>query len=175
VHAAAGLDAFDERPHRAREALETIEETGRAALGELRRLLNAVRDGDPDYEPQPDLSRLPSLIDQVRSSGLEVVMHVEGTAAPLPAAVELSAYRVVQEALTNTLKHALASRVDVRLRYDTNELEVDVRDNGRATGNGAGTGSGLIGMRERLAAVGGTLSAGAAPGGGYAVKARFPL
>jgi signal transduction histidine kinase len=176
VHAAAGLDAFDDRPHRAREALETIEATGRSALGELRRLLGAVRDGDPDFEPQPDLSRLPSLLDQVRSSGVEVVLHNEGAPAePLAAAIELSAYRVVQEALTNTLKHSLASRIDVRLRYSANELEVDVRDDGRATGNGTGTGSGLIGMRERLAAVGGTLSAGAAPGGGYAVKARFPL
>jgi signal transduction histidine kinase len=93
----------------------------------------------------------------------------------LPAAIELSAYRVVQEALTNTLKHALASRVDVRLHYGTSELEIDVRDDGRATGNGTGTGSGLIGMRERLAAVGGTLSTGASPGGGYAVSARIPL
>jgi signal transduction histidine kinase len=175
VHAAAGLDAFDKRPRRAREALETIEATGRSALGELRRLLDTVRDGDPDYEPQPGLSRLPSLIEQVRASGLEVVLEIEGTSAPLPAAVELSAYRVVQEALTNTLKHALASRVDVRLRYGDNELEVEVRDDGRATGNGAGTGSGLIGMRERLAAVGGTLSTGAAPGGGYAVNAKIPL
>lgn len=175
VQAAAGRDAFEERPQRAREALETIEATGRAALGELRRLLGAVRDGDPDYEPQPGLSRLPTLIERVRTSGLDVVLHVEGTPTPLPAAVELSAYRVVQEALTNTLKHAEASRVDVGLRYGTNELEVDVRDNGRATGNGAGTGSGLIGMRERLAAFGGTLSAGSAPGGGYTVEAKFPL
>jgi signal transduction histidine kinase len=175
VHAAAGLDAFDERPHRAREALQTIEATGRSALGELRRLLGAVRVGDPDYEPQPSLSQLPALVDQVRSSGLEVVLHVEGIPEALPATVELSAYGVVQEALTNTLKHALASRVDVRLRYGANELEVDVRDNGRATGNGAGTGSGLVGMRERLAALGGTLSAGAAPGGGFAVTAHIPL
>jgi signal transduction histidine kinase len=175
VQAAAGRDAFGERPQRAREALETIEATGRAALGELRRLLGAVRDGDPDYEPQPGLSRLPALVEQVRASGLEVVLQIEGTSAPLPAAVELSAYRVVQEALTNTLKHALASRVDVRLRYGTRELEIDVRDDGHATGNGAGTGSGLIGMRERLTALGGTLSTGAAPGGGYAVRARIPL
>jgi signal transduction histidine kinase len=175
VQAAAGRDAFDDRPQRAREALETIEATGRSALKELRRLLSAVRDGDPQYEPLPGVSRLPSLIDQVRASGLEVALEVVGTSTPLPAAVDLSAYRVVQEALTNTLKHALASRVDVRLHYGTNELEVDVRDDGRATGNGAGTGSGLIGMRERLAAAGGTLSAGPAAGGGYAVKARFPL
>jgi signal transduction histidine kinase len=175
VHAAAGRDAFDQRPQRAREALETIEAIGRSALGELRRLLQTVRDGDPDYEPQPDLSRLPSLIEQVRASGLNIVLQIEGTAVPLPAAVELSAYRVVQEALTNTLKHARASRVAVRLRYTPDELEVDVRDDGHAIGNGAGTGSGLIGMRERLAALGGTLSAGGAPGSGYAVNARIPL
>jgi signal transduction histidine kinase len=175
VHAAAGRDAFDERPQRAREALETIEATGRSALAELRRLLNAVRDRNPDYEPQPGLAGLPSLIDRVRASGLEVALHIQGAPTPLPAAVELSAYRVVQEALTNTLKHAVASRVDVRLRYSTRELGVEVRDNGRATGNGVGTGSGLIGMRERVAAFGGTLSAGAAAGGGFAVDARFPL
>jgi signal transduction histidine kinase len=175
IQAAAGRDAFDERPQRAREALETIETTGRSALAELRRLLRAVRDGDPEYEPQPGLSRLPSLIDQVRASGLEVALEIKGTSTPLPAAIDLSAYRVVQEALTNTLKHAQASRVDVRLHYGPNELEVDVRDDGRATGNGAGTGSGLIGMRERLAAVGGALSTGPADGGGYAVRARFPL
>src|SRR5262249_24107432 len=175
VQAAAGRDAFEERPQRAREALETIEATGRSALGELRRLLGAVRDGDPDYEPQPGLSGLPTLIDRVRTSGLEVVLHVEGVPTPLPAAVELSAYRVVQEALTNTLKHAMATRVGVGLRYAANELGIEVRDDGRATGTGAGTGSGLIGMRERLAAFGGTLSAGSAPGGGYAVEARFPL
>lgn len=175
VHAAAGRAAFNERPQRACEALETIESTGRSALGELRRLLGAVRDGDPDYEPQPGLSRLASLIDQVRGSGLEVLLHVEGTPTPLPAALELSAYRVVQEALTNTLKHAQASHVDVHLHYHANQLEIEVRDNGTGNGNAAGGGSGLIGMRERVAAVGGTLSTGAAPGGGYQVKASVPL
>jgi signal transduction histidine kinase len=175
VQAAAGRDAFDERPQRAREALEAIEATGRAALAELRRLLGAVRDGDPDYEPQPGLARLPFLIERVRASGLEVALHIDGTPEPLPAAVELSAYRVVQEALTNTLKHAMASRVDVRLRYGTGELGVEVRDDGRPVTNGAGTGRGLVGMRERVAAFGGTLSAGAAAGGGFAVDARFPL
>ncbi len=175
VHAAAGRDAFDERPQRAREALETIELTGRSALAELRRLLGAIRDGDPDYEPQPGLAHLQSLVDRVRASGLEVLLHIEGTPAPLPAALELSAYRVVQEALTNTLKHAAASRVDVFLRYHMQELGVKVRDDGHATGNGAGTGSGLIGMRERVAAFGGSFSAGPGTGGGYLVEARFPL
>lgn len=175
VHAAAGRTAFNERPQRALEALETIESTGRSALGELRRLLGAVRDGDPDYEPQPELSRLPALIDQVRGSGLEVVLHVEGTPTPLPAALDLSAYRVVQEALTNTLKHARASHVDVHLHYRVDQLEIEVRDNGTGDGNAAGGGSGLIGMRERVAAVGGTLSTGATPGGGYQVRASVPL
>jgi signal transduction histidine kinase len=175
VHAAAGRAAFDQRPQRACEALETIESTGRSALGELRRLLGAVRDGDPNYEPQPGLSRLASLIDQVRGSGLEVVLEVEGSPIPLPAALELSAYRVVQEALTNTLKHAQASHVDVHLHYRANQLEIEVRDNGTGKGNAAGGGSGLIGMRERVAAVGGTLSTGVAPSGGYLVKASVPL
>jgi signal transduction histidine kinase len=175
VQAAAGRDAFDTRPARAREALEAIESSGRAALDELRRLLGAIRDDDPDFRPQPRLSDLSQLVDGVRASGLGVSLHIEGTAQELPVAVELSAYRVVQEALTNTLKHADATHADVWLRYDRDALSIAVRDDGRAAPtNGAG-GSGLIGMRERAAAFGGTVSAGPAAGGGYVVEARLPL
>jgi signal transduction histidine kinase len=174
VQAAAANDVFDSKPERAREALRTIEATGRGALSELRRLLGAVRGDGADFAPQPDLGQLDELIDQVRAAGLHVVLHVEGEARPLPAALELSAYRVVQEALTNTLKHAHASRVDVALRYRDDTLDVEVRDDGSGSGDGHGDGRGLIGMRERVGVFGGSLDAGPAPGGGFAIAARFP-
>jgi len=174
VQAAAANDVFDARPERAREALGTIETTGRSALAELRRLLGAVRGEGADFAPQPDLGRLDELIDQVRAGGLEVVLRVEGKPRPLPAALELSAYRVVQEALTNTLKHAQASSVDVALRYRDDGLDVEVRDDGTGNGDAHGGGHGLIGMRERVGAFGGSLDAGPAAGGGYAIRASFP-
>jgi signal transduction histidine kinase len=174
VQAAAANDVFDSRPDRAREALRTIEATGRTALGELRRLLEAVR-GDVGLAPQPGLDALDALVSQVRSAGVEVAVKVEGDPRPLPPALDLSAYRVVQEALTNTLKHAGATRADVALRYGDDALDVEVRDNGSGLGNGGGTGRGLIGMRERVVIFGGSLETGPADGGGFAVAARFPL
>jgi signal transduction histidine kinase len=172
VQAAAANDVFDSRPERAREALHAIESTGRTALAELRRLLGAVRG---DYAPQPGLDRLDDLVAQVRAAGLAVAVSVEGSPRVLPAGVELSAYRVVQEALTNTLKHAEATRADIALRYREDELDVEVRDDGGGAGNGDGAGHGLIGMRERVTAFGGSLETGPASTGGYAVKASFPL
>jgi signal transduction histidine kinase len=174
VQAAAANDVFDSKPEHAREALRTIEATGRGALAELRRLLGAVRGDGADFAPQPDLAQLDELIDQVRAAGLQVVLRIEGEPRPLPAALELSAYRVVQEALTNTLKHADASRVDVALRYRDDALDVEVRDDGTGDGDGSGAGHGLIGMRERVGVFGGSLEAGPAPGGGFKVAARFP-
>jgi signal transduction histidine kinase len=175
VQAAAANDVFDSRPDLAREALYEIESTGRGALGELRRLLGAVSGGETDFAPPPGLEQLHSLIAQVRAAGLEVVVSVLGSPCVLPTAIDLSAYRVVQEALTNTLKHAQASRVGVDLHFTGDALAIAVRDNGRGNGVGGGTGSGLIGMRERVVTYGGTLQAGPAPGGGFAVEARFPL
>jgi signal transduction histidine kinase len=174
VQAAAANDVFDSRPDLAREALQAIEASGRKALGELRSMLGAVRDG-AEYAPQPGLDRLDELVAQVRAAGLAVAVSVEGTPRELPAGIDLSAYRVVQEALTNTLKHAHATRADVGLRYGDHELGVTVRDDGSGGGNGGGAGRGLVGMRERLAAFGGSLAAGPAATGGYAVEARFPL
>jgi signal transduction histidine kinase len=174
VQAAAANDVFDSRPERVREALRAIETTGRDALAELRRLLGSVR-GETEYAPRPGLDRLDELVAQVRSAGLAVGVSVEGAPRPLPAGIDLSAYRVVQEALTNTLKHAQATRADVALRYGDDELGVEVRDDGAGNGSGGGTGSGLIGMRERVTAFGGSLVAGPAPAGGFAVAARFPL
>jgi signal transduction histidine kinase len=177
VQAAAAEDVFDERPDQAREALRSIERAGRDAMTELRRLLSAVRPGielDPT-EPQPGLGRVDDLAESLRAGGLEVAVRREGEPGPLPAGLDLSAYRIVQEALTNTLRHAQATRADVTLSYTADALDVEVRDNGRAApGNGAG-GHGLVGMRERAALLGGTLEAGPQSGGGYRVHAHLPL
>jgi signal transduction histidine kinase len=176
VQAAAANDVFEARPDRAREALREIEATGRGALSELRHLLGAVRDG-ADFSPQRGLERLDDLVAQVRTAGLDVSVSVEGDPRPLGAGVDLSAYRVVQEALTNTLKHAQATKANIVLRYTENAFDVQVHDDGRGNGDGGGTGTGtgIIGMRERVTTYGGSLAAGPAPDGGFAVTARFPL
>jgi signal transduction histidine kinase len=174
VQAAAADDVFDERPDQARAALRSIEHAGRDALGELRRLLGAVQAQDPGG-PQPGLDRLDELAEPLRAGGLDVVVRRNGEPAPLPAGVDLSAYRIVQEALTNTLRHARATSAEVVVTYEDDAVEVDVRDDGRAAGDGQGGGRGLVGMRERAALVGGTLEAGPQPGGGYRVHARLPL
>jgi signal transduction histidine kinase len=175
VQAAAGNDVFDERPDQARAALRAIEETGRRALGELRRLLDVVAEDDSaGYEPQPGLRRLDDLVASVRATGLGVDLTVEGTPQPLSPALELSAFRIVQEALTNVLKHARASRASVQVRYTTDALELEVADDGVGADSVA-SGRGLVGMRERVALFGGEVAAGARPGGGFAVRARMPL
>ena len=173
VQAAAAEDVFDSRPDRAREALRRVESTGRTALAELRQLLGDVRGNGADYAPQPGLERLDELVREVRDAGLEVTVTIEGTPKTLPAALDLSAYRIVQEALTNTLKHAQARRADVAVRYHDSAIDVEVRDDG--SGDNGGTGHGVIGMRERVALFGGSLSTGSSPAGGYAVAAHFPL
>jgi signal transduction histidine kinase len=176
VQAAAANDVFDSRPERAREALHAIEASGRSALAEVRRLLGVVREDGAHYAPQPGLDRLDDLVERVRAAGLAVSVSVEGARRALPAGIDLSAYRVVQEALTNTLKHANATRADVAVRYRVDELDVEVRDDGEGGSNGVGNeGHGLIGMRERVTAFGGSLETGPANTGGFAVAARFPL
>jgi signal transduction histidine kinase len=176
VQAAAADDVFDERPDQARAALRSIEQAGRDALLELRRLLTAVRPGlETDTEPQPGLDRLEELARSLRAGGLQVAVRREGEAAPLPAGLDLSAYRIVQEALTNTLRHAQARRAEVTLRYAPDALELEVTDDGRAGPANGGGGHGLVGMRERTTLLGGTLDAGPRPGGGYRVHARLPL
>jgi signal transduction histidine kinase len=175
VQAAAANDVFDSQPERAREALRSIETTGRDALAELRRLLGVVRRDRPEYAPQPSLDLLDELVEQVRSAGLDVAVTIEGEPRELPTGVDLSAYRVVQEALTNTLKHARARRAEITLRFWSGGLDVDVRDDGVGKTNGDGGGNGLIGMRERVAVYGGSLTAGPHAGGGFSVSARFPL
>jgi signal transduction histidine kinase len=176
VLAAAGNDVFERDAARAREALRSIESTGRSALTELRRLLGAVRsDGSAEYAPQPGLDRLPDLLEQVRAAGLPTRLEIAGSPRPLPAGIDLSAYRIVQEALTNTLKHADASHAHVRVRFEDDAVAVEVDDDGRGPNGTAPGGHGLIGMRERVALAGGELRTGARASGGFAVSARFPL
>jgi signal transduction histidine kinase len=178
VQASAAEDVFDSRPDQARAALRSIERAGRDALAELRRLLSAVRPGlDEPSGPQPGLDRLDELAEPLRAGGLTVVVRREGPATTLPAGVDVSAYRIVQEALTNTVRHARATRAEVTVRYGPDAVELDVRDDGRSTQSGGanGSGHGIAGMRERAALLGGTLEAGPLPGGGYRVHARLPL
>jgi signal transduction histidine kinase len=162
-----------------RDALRSIETTGRQALTELRRLLGLLREaeGGPSLAPQPSLQYLDELLAQIRDAGLPVELTVEGTPTALPQGVDLSAYRIVQEGLTNTLKHAEADRVSVLVRYAPAVLEIEISDDGRgasqATGNGVG--HGLVGMRERVALYGGELCAGTGDDGGYVLRARLPL
>ncbi len=179
VQAAAADDVFDERPDHARAALRSIEQAGRDSLRELRRLLGVVRpsaDTEP-AQPQPGLERVEELAEPLRTGGLEVVVSRVGAASALSAGVDLSAYRIVQEALTNVLRHAQATRAEVIVRYGSDVLEVVVQDDGSASpgANGAAGGHGLVGMRERALLVGGTLEAGPLPEGGYRVRARLPL
>ena len=182
VQASAGEEVFDTDPRRAHESLSAIASTGRAALAELRRLLGVIRteagpEGGPTYAPQPGIESIGELVRQVREAGLPVQMSVVGERGELPEAVGLCAYRIVQEALTNTLKHADASRADVSLRYVGDALELEVVDDGSGSGgsNGESAGQGLIGMRERVALFGGELTAAPLSGHGYAVRARIPL
>jgi signal transduction histidine kinase len=181
VQAAAGEDVFDEDPNEARESLAAVASTGRAALTELRRLLGVIRGEDdraaPAYAPQPGIERIDELVGQVRETGLPVELSVLGEARPLPEGVGLCAYRIVQEALTNTLKHADASAAQVHLRYVADALELQVLDDGHGATplNGETGGQGLIGMRERVTLFGGELTTGPRSDRGYEVRARLPL
>jgi signal transduction histidine kinase len=162
---------------REREALLIVEQTGREALAEMRRLVDVLRrpEESPALAPQPSLQHLDKLLDQVRESGLDVELKVEGDVAKLPASVDLAAYRLVQEGLTNTLKHAQAHRAEVLVRYGNGEVELVVADDGNGTGGGDGGGHGLVGLRERIAVAGGELDAGPRAGGGFQVRARLPM
>lgn len=187
VQADGAAYVMDAAPDQARQALETISSTGRQALAEMRRLLGVLRTGDTreggEYVPQPDVEQIEDLVDQVRRTGLAVDFKVEGTARPLPSGVELTAYRIVQEALTNTRKHGGPDAgASVRLVYFDDGLGLLVEDDGRGAahelyedGGADGAGHGMIGMRERVGMVGGTLDAGPRPGGGFRISALLPL
>jgi signal transduction histidine kinase len=159
-----------------RAALETVEAAGREALTEMRRMVGVLRSGDapPDLAPPPTLDQLERLVDNFRRAGLDVVLETTGEAAPLPPGLDLTAYRLVQEALTNTLRHARATRAVVHIGYTDDRLLISVRDDG-AGPDGSPPGTGLLGMRERVAVYGGTLSTGAAAGGGFELRAELPL
>jgi signal transduction histidine kinase len=175
IQAAAAGDAFDHRPAEVREALRAIESTGRETLAELRRLLAGVRPDEADgFAPAPGLESLDALVERVRAAGLAVELSAERRPASLPPSVDLSAYRIVQEALTNTLKHAGATSARVDVREVDGALAIDVVDDGRGA-RAVTPGHGIIGMQERAALFGGDLSAGPAPGGGFAVRARIPV
>jgi signal transduction histidine kinase len=160
-----------------REALSRVEQAGRTALAEMRRLLGAMRsDGDGlDLAPQPGLDGLDSLVDEVGRAGLPVRLHVAGEPVPLPRAIDLSAYRIVQEGLTNALKHARAGHADVTVQYGPDELQIEVRDDGVGTVTSDGLGHGLVGIRERVKIYGGEMTAGTAPQGGFVLSTRLPL
>ncbi|MEV1048974.1 sensor histidine kinase [Streptomyces sp. NPDC049916] len=187
VQADGAAYVMDAAPDQAKQALETISSTGRQALAEMRRLLGVLRTGDApesgEYVPQPDVEQIEDLVDQVRLTGLAVDFKVEGTPRPLPSGVELTAYRIVQEALTNTRKHGGPDAgASVRLVYFDDGLGLLVEDDGRGAshelyedGGADGAGHGMIGMRERVGMVGGTLDAGPRPGGGFRVSALLPL
>ena len=160
-----------------REALRNVEDAGRTALAEMRRLLNAMRDeGDTaELTPHPGLADLDRLLRDVGAAGMAVDLRVLGEPEPLPAGLDLSAYRIVQEGLTNSLKHAGAGRAEVTVAYEADGLRLEVRDDGRTNGTGPDrNGHGLVGIRERVKIFGGEMSAGQAPGGGFLVRARLP-
>lgn len=187
VQADGAAYVMDASPEQARQALETISGTGRQALAEMRRLLGVLRTGEPgeenDYVPQPDVEQIDELVEQVRGAGLPVDFKVVGSPRQLPSGVELTAYRIVQEALTNTRKHGGPDvGASVRLTYFDDGLGLLVEDDGRGAqremyqdGGADGSGHGLIGMRERVGMVGGTLDAGPRPGGGFRISALLPL
>jgi signal transduction histidine kinase len=179
VQAGAERHALGEGQESTRATLASIEQAGRQALAEARRLLGMLRrKGDhEELEPQPSVDQIDVLIEQVERAGLPVTLDIEGERVPLPAGVDLCAYRIVQEGLTNTLKHAGPARAEVRLRYASRALDIEVRDDGRGAThvNGDGSGHGLIGMRERVALYGGALETGPREGGGFEIRAHIPL
>jgi signal transduction histidine kinase len=162
---------------REREALLIVERTGREALAEMRRMVGVLRrpEEGPALAPQPSLEHVERLIEQAREAGLSVELRVEGEPQPLPAGVDLTAYRLVQEGLTNALKHARAERAQVVVCYGDGDLEVTVSDDGRGAGSADGGGHGLVGMRERVAVFGGELEAGPRAEGGYRLRAKLPV
>jgi signal transduction histidine kinase len=177
VQAGAAEEVLERRPDTVRAALAAIGATGRDALVDLRRLLGLLRQGDlaPALQPRPGVADLEALVAQVRSAGLPVTLRVSGSAADLPPGIDLAAFRVVQEALTNTLKHAGPATAEVTIHCGPDCLAVTVTDSGAGLGTPSGGGHGLVGMRERVSLYGGEVDAGPDPAGGYRVSARLPL
>jgi signal transduction histidine kinase len=166
-----------EAPERAREPLVSVEETGREALAELRRLLGILRmeDGEATLVPQPGMADLGALLVRVRQAGLPVELHVEGGPEDLPPGIDLAAYRIVQEALANALEHAGRAQARVTVRYGGGALELEIADDGARGRDNGGIRGGLVAVQERVSVYGGELEAGPRTGGGYAVRAHLPL
>jgi signal transduction histidine kinase len=177
VQAGAARMQLPDHPDRAVPPLLAVEDTGRQALGELRRLLGILRENDaPALAPQPGLTDLPTLAEAMQHAGVDVDVRVEGQPRPLPASLDLTAYRIVQEALTNTLKHAGPARASVVVHYDPDTLRLMITDDGQASPTtDDGSGHGLLGLRERVNLFGGQLEAGPSGDRGYAVSVRLPL
>jgi signal transduction histidine kinase len=159
------------------EALQVVEQTGREALAEMRRMVGVLRHAEeaPALAPQPSLGQIEKLVQHTRDRGLPVELRVEGEPVQLSTGVDLTAYRLVQEGLTNAIKHARAQRAEVLVRYGHGHVEVTVTDDGRGGGDGDGGGHGLVGMRERVTVYGGELDAGPRPEGGFRLRARLPI
>jgi signal transduction histidine kinase len=178
VQAGVALHLLDERPEQARPALTAIKQASKDALIELRSVLGVLRrvdDQDGSRDPAPTLARVDDLVSRAGATGLEVIKRVEGSARPLPAPVDVAAFRIVQEALTNVVRHAGATTATVAVTYGNEAVTVEVEDDGRGSAAGSiGSGSGIVGMRERAQSVGGTVEAGPREGGGFRVRARLP-
>jgi signal transduction histidine kinase len=176
IQAQGGAAALDNRPADTRAALDAIVKTGRDSLADMRRVLGTVGEVDDAWHPQPGLARLPALVSQVREAGTPVRLRIEGAPVPLPSAVDLTAFRIVQQALTNTMNHAGAgASAEVVITYAGSAVRIDVSDDGLGGGRDDGRGSGLRGMRERVKLLGGRLDAGPAPQGGFVVRAMVPI
>jgi signal transduction histidine kinase len=179
VQAGVALHLLDERPEQARPALTAIKQASKDALTELRSVLGVLRrvdEEDGSRDPTPTLARIDDLVSRATATGLEVTKRVDGAARPLPAPVDVAAFRIVQEALTNVVRHAAASSARVTVTYGDDAVTVQVEDDGHGTAAGSvGSGSGIVGMRERAESVGGSLEAGPRAGGGFRVRARLPL
>ncbi len=177
IQAGGARMVMDTEPKRAEASLLAVERAGREALAEMRRLVGLLDDGSQPRAPQPGLADMANLIAQTRSAGLPTSLRVDGQAVAIAPALELCAYRIVQEALTNAIKHAGPAHADVRVRWTRHALELEIHDNGTGppSVNGDPHGHGIVGMRERAAMHGGTVEAGAHPSGGFCVEARLPL
>jgi signal transduction histidine kinase len=177
VQSGVGAHVIDRRPDEAKKALTAIEEASREALDEMRRLLGVLRDGDgaADLDPAPGIAQIPELVDKVSLHGPAVGLKIHGEARPLPQGAELTAYRIVQESLTNVLKHSFAGNVRVAVTYGPGSLVLEITDDGTARSRVNGSGSGIEGMRERVHVYGGTLEAGPLRDGGFRVRAEIPV
>lgn len=179
VQAGVALHLIDERPEQARSALATIKDASRDTLREMRSVLGALRRVDEDLprSPAPSLARIEDLVAKAAASGLQARVKVDGRVRKLPAGTDLAAFRIIQEALTNVARHSGRTEARVHISYGDDELLVQVDDDGLVTGPASASdgGNGIPGMRERAAALGGTLRAGSGPGGGFRVRARLPL